>query len=85
MNMQFVAAVEERGGIGSRFTWCIIHNPLLRLYQYLNHTRIQTRPCDKPNQAEGSRSVEPDRYFLAINNSHTFKKVFHLDDVLFDC
>ncbi len=35
-SMQAIAAVEERGGnMRSRFPCCIIHNQLLRLYQYL--------------------------------------------------
>lgn len=32
-----------------------------------------------------SRLVEPGRYSLAVDNGHTFEKVFQLSDVLFDC
>jgi hypothetical protein len=40
-SMQAVAAVEERGGkMRSRFPCCIIHNQLLRLYQYLRPTKM---------------------------------------------
>lgn len=33
----------------------------------------------------GSRSIEPGRYSLAVDNGHTLEKVFQLSDVLFDC
>jgi len=49
MNMQSVAAVEERGGISGHVSpSCIIHNLFLRLYQYLDIRGRTTDPFRRP-------------------------------------